>query len=113
MMLDDVFAVLADPTRRAVVRRLGEGPASVSDLAAPFSMKLPSFLKHVRVLEACGVIRTRKHGRVRTCSLEQGRLEAATSWLEEQRRIWEAATDRLEAFVTDQQEETPSTPSST
>jgi DNA-binding transcriptional ArsR family regulator len=102
--LDGVFAALADPTRRAVVQRLSTGPASVSDLAAPFDMALPSFLKHVRALESCGVIRTRKQGRVRTCSLRRERLDIANNWLEEQRRAWDAMTDRLEMFVTTQRE---------
>lgn len=79
----------------------------MSDLAAPFDMRLPSFLKHVRVLEDCGMIRTRKDGRVRTCMLRRERLEVVDSWLDEQRRSWEAATDRLEAFVTESQEQRP------
>lgn len=105
IQLDGVFGALADPTRRAVVHRLAGGPVSVSELAAPFGMKLPSFLKHVNVLEACGLIRTAKVGRTRTCTLERERLAAATGWLEEQRLIWEAHTDRLEAFVTNQSKE--------
>lgn len=103
--LDGVFAALADPTRRAVVRRLGRGPASVGELAEPFDMKLPSFLKHVRVLEVHGVIRTTKTGRVRTCALRPERLAQATGWLEAQRQTWEARTDRLEQLVTNPQEQ--------
>jgi DNA-binding transcriptional ArsR family regulator len=102
--LDTVFAALADPTRRAVLGRLGRGPASISDLATPFAMALPSFMKHVHVLEGSGLIRTAKHGRVRTCTLERQRLAAVEGWLAEQRAIWEARTDRLEAFVLDEQE---------
>lgn len=106
--LDVVFQALADPTRRAVLGRLGEGPASVSELARPFDMALPSFMKHIRILEGGGLIRTRKTGRVRTCALEKGSLALAESWLAEQRALWEARTDRLERFVAKAQErETP------
>jgi DNA-binding transcriptional ArsR family regulator len=98
--LDDIFQALADPTRRAVVQRLGRGPASVSELAEPFDMALPSFMKHIRFLEASGWIRTRKEGRVRTCTIEGKPLAAATAWLADQRALWEGRTDRLEQFVT-------------
>jgi DNA-binding transcriptional ArsR family regulator len=98
--LDTVFQALADPTRRAVLERLGRGPASVSDLAGPHRMALPSFMKHVRLLEETGLIRTSKLGRVRTCALRKDRLLAVENWLDAQRRIWEARTDRLEEFVT-------------
>ncbi|RSN70842.1 MULTISPECIES: ArsR/SmtB family transcription factor [Actinomadura] len=103
--LDGVFAALADPTRRAVVRRLGRGPASVGDLAGEFPMTLPSFMKHVRTLEANGLIRTIKTGRVRTCVLDRERLALIDDWLAEQRRLWEERTDRLERFVTDPEED--------
>jgi DNA-binding transcriptional ArsR family regulator len=99
-VLDDVFVALADPTRRQVVRRLGRGPASVSDLARPFPMTLPSFMKHVRTLESSGLIRTTKPGRVRMCVLDRDRLAVVDDWLTEQRRLWEARTDRLEHLVT-------------
>ena len=98
--LDSMFTALADPTRRHVIRHLGRGPASVGELAEPLSISLPSFMKHVRALESCGLIRTRKTGRVRTCVLNRDRLTLVDHWLEEQRRIWEASTDRLEQFVT-------------
>jgi DNA-binding transcriptional ArsR family regulator len=107
--LDRLFAALADPTRRAVVDRLGRGPASVSELAEPFGMALPSFLKHIRALEESGCIRTRKTGRVRTCSLDRGVVSEAEAWLHGQRLVWEERTDRLEAFVLDR---LPSAPSS-
>jgi DNA-binding transcriptional ArsR family regulator len=97
--LDAAFHALADPTRRAVLSRLMKGPAAVTDLAAPFDMGLPSFLKHLRVLEADGLIRTEKVGRVRTCRVDAERLMAAESWLAEQRRIWQARTDRLADYV--------------
>jgi DNA-binding transcriptional ArsR family regulator len=99
--LDGVFGALSDPTRRAVIRRLGAGPASVGELAGEFPMALPSFMKHVRTLEASGLIHTRKSGRVRTCALDRGRFALVDDWLGEQRRIWEGRTDRLEQFVTD------------
>jgi DNA-binding transcriptional ArsR family regulator len=105
--LDGVFAALADPTRRAVIRRLGVGPASVGELAGEFPMALPSFMKHVRALEANGLIRTSKSGRVRTCALDPGRLALVEDWLDEQRRIWEGRADRLERLVTDTTERQP------
>jgi DNA-binding transcriptional ArsR family regulator len=103
--LDGVFAALADPTRRAVIGRLGRGPATVGDLAGGFAMTLPSFVKHVRVLEANGLIRTVKSGRVRTCELNRDRLGVVDGWLAEQRRVWEERTDRLDAFVTTSKED--------
>lgn len=102
-----VFAALADPTRRSVVDRLGHGPASISELAEPLGMAMPSFLKHVRTLESSGLIRTRKTGRVRICVLNEKRLDLVETWLETQRRSWEAATDRLDAFVTAGPSEAP------
>lgn len=98
--LDGIFQALADPTRRAVLGRLGRGPASISDLAKPFDMALPSFMKHIRFLEQNGLIRTRKQGRVRTCVIDRQRFAAVETWLSEQRALWEGRTDRLEQFVT-------------
>ncbi|WP_409186283.1 ArsR/SmtB family transcription factor [Amycolatopsis sp. VS8301801F10] len=103
--LDGVFAALADPTRRAVVRRLGQGPASVGDLAGEAPMTLPSFMKHVRMLESHGLIRTVKSGRVRTCVLNRDRFALVEDWLAEQRRVWAGRTDRLEQFVTGQEDQ--------
>lgn len=97
--LDGLFQAIADPTRRAVLDRLGRGDASISELAAPFDMALPSFLKHIRVLEKSGWIRTRKVGRVRTCAIDTASFTAAEDWLRAQRGIWEGRTDRLETFV--------------
>ena len=77
--LDGIFQALADPTRRAVLGRLGKGPASISDLAKPFDMALPSFMKHIHFLEGSGLIRTRKQGRVRTCAIEKKRFAAGRS----------------------------------
>ena len=100
VQLDGVFQALADPTRRAILERLGAGSASIGELAVPFDMALPSFMKHVRFLEATGWITTHKAGRVRTCTLDEKSFQVIDSWLDEQRRIWEGRTDRLEEFVT-------------
>ncbi len=99
--LDGLFLALADPTRRAVIHRLGRGPASVGELAREATMTLPSFMKHVRVLETNGLIHTEKSGRVRTCTLNRERFTVVEDWLTRQRRLWEERTDRLERFVTD------------
>lgn len=103
-VLDGVFVALADPTRRAMIVRLGRGPASVGDLARDVPMTLPSFMKHVRVLESNGLIRTAKSGRVRTCELNRQRFALVEDWLAEQRHIWMGRTDRLERFVTTPEE---------
>ena len=97
--LDPVFHALADPTRRAVVERLVDGPAAVGELARPFHMALPSFLQHLKVLERSGLVRSEKAGRVRTVHLEAAALMAAQAWLAEQRRQWERRLDRLETFL--------------
>jgi DNA-binding transcriptional ArsR family regulator len=102
--LDSVFVALADPTRRSVVRQLGGGPASVGELARSFPITLPSFMKHVRTLEASGLIRTAKSGRVRTCTLNRERLALVEDWLAEERRVWESRTDRLEQLVMNPEE---------
>jgi DNA-binding transcriptional ArsR family regulator len=102
--LTGFFQALADPTRRAVLSRLGKGPASISELAEPFDMALPSFMKHIRLLEDSGWIRTRKKGRVRTCTIEKKPLAAIEGWLSAQRALWESRTDRLEHFVTKRKE---------
>ncbi|GIH09434.1 transcriptional regulator [Rhizocola hellebori] len=97
--LDDAFLALADSTRRSVLTRLARGPASVSELAAPSSMALPSFMKHIRLLERSGWIRTHKSGRTRTCVFEPSKLPVVDDWLAQQRALWEARTDRLERFI--------------
>lgn len=107
--LDGVFLALADPTRRAVIHRLGQGPAAVGELARGATMTLPSFMKHVRMLESNGLIRTAKSGRVRTCELDRERLTVVEDWLAQQRRLWEERTDRLDQFVTHSRKRT-STP---
>jgi DNA-binding transcriptional ArsR family regulator len=98
--LNGIFQALADPTRRAVLARLGKGSASISDLAKPFDMALPSFMKHIHFLEDSGLIQTRKEGRVRTCAIEKKQFAVVEAWLSAQRALWEGRTDRLDQFVT-------------
>ncbi|MBB4642121.1 ArsR/SmtB family transcription factor [Rhizorhapis suberifaciens] len=97
--LDHVFGALADPTRRAVIQRLGMGPASVKELSAPFDMALPSFMKHITVLEKSGLLQSEKSGRVRMCRIKKPPLAAAEQWVVEQRALWEARTERLADYV--------------
>ena len=97
--VDAVFRALADPTRRRVVERLSEGQASVSELAAPFDMALPSFLQHLGVLESSGLVSSHKTGRVRTYSLAPQRLQEAETWLTRQRSLWERRLDQLDAYL--------------
>jgi DNA-binding transcriptional ArsR family regulator len=99
--LDGVFHALADPTRRSVVERLGEGPVATSVLAEPFGMSLPSFTQHLGVLERCGLVTSQKRGRVRTYALVPAPLELAEGWMVEQRRTWERRLDQLDAYVLD------------
>jgi DNA-binding transcriptional ArsR family regulator len=87
--IDDVFHALADPSRRSMVDRLCRGPASVSELARPLSMSLPAVAQHVQVLEACGLVRSEKIGRVRTCHLDTTALRAAERWITERRTTFE------------------------
>jgi DNA-binding transcriptional ArsR family regulator len=97
--LDSVFQALANPTRRAVMERLGQGPASVTELAEPFDMALPSFMQHLEVLEASGLARSEKSGRVRTVRAEPEALEAIDGWLDRQRRMWEQRLDQMDDYV--------------
>lgn len=97
--LDAVFLAFADSTRRAVMRQLGNGPASVSDLAAPFDMALPPFMKHIRTLENAGLITTEKVGRVRTCELNPARYAAVEEWLKDQRRQWGSRYRKLDLLL--------------
>jgi DNA-binding transcriptional ArsR family regulator len=99
--LDRVFQALADPTRRAVLKRLSGGRAAVSELAEPFDMALPSFLQHLKVLEGCGLVGSRKSGRVRTYQLSPKPLKVAESWMAEQRVLWERRLDQLDIFLDD------------
>jgi DNA-binding transcriptional ArsR family regulator len=103
--LDRAFHALSDPTRRAILARLVRGPASVSDLAAPFSLAMPTLLQHLRVLEGSGLIGTAKAGRVRTCTLKPEALAETEQWLARQRAAWEGRLDRLEAVAMQLQQE--------
>jgi DNA-binding transcriptional ArsR family regulator len=98
--LDRAFQALADPARRGMLARLAKGPATVSELAEPLAMSLPAVLQHLQALEASGLIRSEKKGRVRTCRLEAGVLGAAEQWLLDRRSEWEARHDRFEDYVT-------------
>jgi DNA-binding transcriptional ArsR family regulator len=98
---DRVFFALGDPARRAMVDRLSRGPASVSELAAPFSMTLAAVVQHVQVLEQSGVITTEKVGRVRTCRLAPEGLAVAERWLARRRALWGRRLDRLGALFDD------------
>jgi DNA-binding transcriptional ArsR family regulator len=97
--IDNVFRALSDPTRRQVLERLSRSPASVSELAALFDMALPSFVQHLRVLEDCGLVSSRKAGRVRTYRLEGKPMKLAETWLARQRSLWEERLDRLDAYL--------------
>lgn len=94
-----IFQALSDPTRRAMLARLGKGAVPVSELARPTGLALPTVMRHLGVLEEAGLIQTEKQGRVRTCRMRPETLGTAADWLAEQRAIWEARTDRLEAYV--------------
>lgn len=96
---DAVFHALANPTRRRVLERLSTGPATVSELAAPFDMQLPSFVQHLAVLEESRLVRSRKDGRVRTYELAPQRLRVAEDWLAARRELWEARLDQLDRYV--------------
>jgi DNA-binding transcriptional ArsR family regulator len=96
---DDVFHALSNPTRRKVLEQLSAGPATVSELAAPFDMKLPSFVQHLSVLEQSRLVTSKKRGRVRTYEIAPERFKVAESWLTERRREWEARLDRFDQYV--------------
>jgi DNA-binding transcriptional ArsR family regulator len=97
--LNLVFQALADPTRRAVVERLSRGPTATSELARPFQMALPSFLQHLDVLQKCGLVQSRKSGRVRTYELAPDTLREAEDWMATQRLLWERRLDQLDSFL--------------
>jgi DNA-binding transcriptional ArsR family regulator len=97
--IDQVFRALCDPTRRRLVEQLSARPASVSELAAPYDMALPSFMQHLKVLEGCGLVRSKKTGRVRTYELQPARLKLAERWLVRQRALWERRLDQLDSHL--------------
>jgi DNA-binding transcriptional ArsR family regulator len=106
--LDRVFAALADPTRRALVDRLSRGPASVSELARPLPMTLAAVGQHLHVLEASGLVRSQKVGRVRTFTITPAALRTAEQWIAERRTTWEHRLDRLGAILAEDQPDAPS-----
>ena len=97
--IDGVFRALSDPTRRRVLARLSRSPASVSELAEPFGMALPSFVQHLRVLEGSGLVRSTKAGRVRTYRIVPRRMQLAAHWLARQRDLWERRLDQLDDYL--------------
>ncbi len=97
--LDRSFAALADPARRAMVERLAQGPATVSELAAPLPMSLPAVMLHLKVLEASGLVTSEKLGRVRTCRIDPQCLSQVELWVSARRAMWEGSLDRLGAFL--------------
>src|SRR5438270_12948401 len=110
--VDVGFHALSDANRRAMIDRLLDGPASVSELARPLTISLPAVVQHLHVLEASGVVRSHKVGRVRTCEIEPLALSAAERWISERRATWEARLDRLGEFLAaDTDEPEPSTQS--
>ena len=98
-VVDDVFYALSNSTRRRVLERLSGGPATVTELAAPFDMKLPSFVQHLSVLEQSRLVKSKKRGRVRTYEIVPERFEVAENWLTEQRQLWESRLDRFDEYV--------------
>ncbi len=101
--LNTTFGALSDPTRRAIVARLAEGPATVSELARPFEMSMPSLMLHLKKLEEAGLMRSRKKGRTRTCFAELEPLKEAAVWLQSQQVLWERRLDRLETLLDETQ----------
>ena len=97
--VDRVFHALSNPTRREVLERLSVGPATVSELAAPFDMQLPSFVQHLSVLERSRLVKSKKRGRVRTYEIVPERLAVVESWLSARRRQWESRLDRFDDYV--------------
>jgi DNA-binding transcriptional ArsR family regulator len=97
--LSALFQALSDPTRRAMLAQLAQGPVAVSDLARPTGLRLPTVMRHLEVLEEAGLISSAKDGRVRSCALVPQALMPVRNWLEEQRVLWEARLDRLEEYV--------------
>ena len=96
---DDVFHALSNSTRRKVLEQLSVGPATVGELAAPFDMKLPSFVQHLSVLEQSRLVKSKKRGRVRTYEIVPARFKVAEDWLTERRQLWEARLDRFDEYV--------------
>lgn len=100
--VDRVFHALGDPTRRAIVEKLSEGPVTVSNLAEPLSITLAAVVQHLQILENSGLVRTEKVGRVRTCRIEAKGLTVAERWINERRSLWEKRLDRLGNFLVEE-----------
>ncbi|WP_416897754.1 MAG: ArsR/SmtB family transcription factor [Minwuia sp.] len=100
--LDRIFGALSDRTRRAMLERLGEGEATVSELAEPFEMSMPAITKHLNVLEDAGLIIRRRDGRMKRCSIDPDGARDAKAWIEQQRAFWSGSLDRLEALLEDE-----------
>jgi len=96
---DQAFHALSNPTRRKVLERLSVGPATVSDLAAPFDMQLPSFVQHLSILEQSRLVRSKKRGRVRTYEIAPERFKVVDDWLTARRQLWEARLNRFDQYV--------------
>jgi DNA-binding transcriptional ArsR family regulator len=104
-VLDQAFHALADPSRRSIVARLSQGPASVSELAAPLSISLPAVVQHLDVLQKSGLVSSEKVGRVRTCRLEAESMRSVEGWIARHRTEWESRLDRLGDLLKDNREE--------
>jgi DNA-binding transcriptional ArsR family regulator len=104
-VVDRIFRSLSDPTRRNVLERLSSRPASVTELAAPYDMALPSFIEHLKILEGSGLVRSKKVGRVRTYELAADQLKLAEDWLGRQRTVWERRLDQLDSYLLKLKEE--------
>jgi DNA-binding transcriptional ArsR family regulator len=100
--IDRLFHALGDPTRRAMLDRLSQGPVSVSALAAPLGITLTAVAQHLQILEECGLARTEKLGRVRTCRIESAGFDALEQWIRNHRTLWERRLDRLGAFLAEE-----------
>ena len=103
--IDLLFQALGDASRRAMVDRLTRGPASVSELARPLAMSLPAVVQHLHVLEASGLVRSQKLGRVRTCTVEPAALRLAERWIADRRTFWEQSLDQLGAYLAEDQDQ--------
>lgn len=97
--LSRTFAALADPTRRAILARLAQGEASVNELAAPFDISLPAISRHLKVLEAAGLISRGRAAQWRPCRLEAAPLQGLDGWLDSYRRLWEGSFDKMDAYL--------------
>ena len=99
--LDETFAALANPTRRAILARLAEGDANVNDLAAPFDLTLPAISKHIKVLEGAGLVTRSRRAQFRPCTLDPERLAHVAEWADQYRHIWDGRFDRMDDYVRD------------